>query len=635
MAAGSFCFGALTGPFLGYLRCLECHPNALTDILYSSPQSLISMKNIYSALLLIAPLAASAQLREARHQNDRPVHGHAKGISYYSETFDADLNGWSAETTVGVVDWKWTNVGPGPTSSTYPVPPLATSTPSGWAILDDDFDGVGGQSTDASLISPAIDLSAAPANLRVRFEQYFQEFQADATFVGVSVDGGSTWNEVEINAGVGREGRPNPEVIEVNISEWVSANPSNVQLRFRYTSTWDYGWQVDNVAIVEQFQYDMIAVSSFLSHNGTGEEYGRIPTSQLYPTMLLGGELKNDGSLDQTNVVASMTVRNGINEVAFSATSNIGNLAANTSAFMEEFASLPALGNDLYTATLEVTSDQAASDANPENNSRVRAFQVNDARYTLDGIGIHPGSTIIGSLGTNSFDGAEDGLILMTYYEVREPLDVNGMEFLITANTVLGGFVTVAIYDTTDVLAATPNFSNPVVESDAYDIMPDDISSGVVSVLFPQVATLPAGGYYAAVTLNSNGGVGTIRVLDDLTVPQPALASVIYIPADQVFTNGNATSVRLMTGSSPDQVATTEAPLGIALFPNPSNGNVTLRVAEAGLHRVEVIDAAGQLVGTSTVIGTSTLDLSDLAKGLYSVRVIGDKGIRVERITLN
>ena len=594
------------------------------------------MKNIYSALLLIAPLAASAQLREARQQSGQPLHGHAKGISYFSESFDADLNGWTAETTVGVVDWKWTNVGPGPTSSTYPVPPLATSTPSGWAIIDDDFDGTGGQSSDASLISPAIDLSAAPANLRVRFDQYFQEFQADATFVGVSVDGGSTWNEVEINAGVGREGRPNPEVVEVNISEWVSANPSNVQLRFRYTATWDYGWQVDNIAIVEQFQYDMIAVSSFLSHNGTGEEYGRIPTSQLYPTMLVGGELKNDGYLDQTNVVATMTVRNSINEVAFSETSNIGNLAANTSAFMEEFTTLPALGNDLFTATLDVTSDQAASDANPGNNSRIRTFQVNDARYALDGIGIHPeGTTIIGSLGTNSFEGGEDGLILMTYYEVREPLDVNGIEFLITSNSVLGGFVTVAIYDTTDVLAATADFSNPVVESDAYDLMEDDISSGVVSVLFPQVATLPPGGYYAAVTLNSNGGVGTIRVQDDLTVPQPALASVIYIPADQVFTNGNATTVRLMTGSSPDLVPTTDASLGMELFPNPSHGILNLRVERPGIHQVEVIDASGQLVRTSTVTGSSTLDLSDLAKGLYSVRVIGENGTQVERVTLH
>jgi hypothetical protein len=592
------------------------------------------MKNLYTALLLTTPLALSAQLRETRQFQDAPRTDHTKGIDFYSETFDNDLNGWTAETAVGVVDWKWTNEGPGPTSSTYPVPPLATSTPSGWAIIDDDFDGTGGQSTDASLISPVIDLSAAPANLRVRFEQYFQEFQLDATFVGVSVDGGSTWNEVEINAGVGREGRPNPEVIEVNISEWVSANPANVQLRFRYTSTWDYGWQVDNVSIVEQFQYDMIAVSSFLSHNARGEEYGRIPTSQLYPTMLVGGELKNDGSLEQTNVAATMTVRNSADEVAFSANSTIGTLAANTSAFMEEFATLPSLANDIYTSTLEVTSDQAASDANTGNNSKVRRFQVNDARYALDGIGIHPeGTTTVGSLGTNSFEGGEDGLVVMTYYEVREPLDVNGIEFLITANTVLGGYVTAAIYDTTDVLAATANFSNPVVESDAWDITEQDISSGSVSVFFPSPVTLAPGGYYAALTLNSNGGVGTIRVQDDLTVPQPTLASAIFIPADQVYTNGNALSVRLRTGSVPDQVQERTS-LRMEVFPNPANEVLNIRIAEEGQHQVEVLDATGKLVRTSVLNGGATLSIADLARGIYTVRVQGPLGANTVRVTI-
>jgi hypothetical protein len=592
------------------------------------------MKKLYSILALAAPLALSAQLQELRNSATQNLHGQNKGVSFFSENFDSDLNGWTVETTVGVVDWKWTNIGPGTTTSTYPVPPLATSTPSGWAIIDDDFDGTGGQSSDASLISPAIDLSSAPANLRVRFEQYFQEFQADATFVGVSVDGGSTWNEVEINDGVGREGRPNPEVIEVNISEWVAANPTNVQLRFRYTSTWDYGWQVDNIAIVEQFQYDMIAVSSFLSHNGVGDEFGRIPASQLYPTMLLGGEVKNDGYLEQTNVQATMTITNSGGTQVLTETVPLGNLAPNTSAFMEEFVTLPDLGNDVYTATFSVTSDQNASDPNTANNARVRAFEVTDAHYSLDGIGIHPSSIqILGSLGTNSFDGGEDGLIAMTYYEVREPLEVYGIEFLTTANSNVGGFVTVAVLDTSDVLANPAVLTSPVVESDAWDITPTNIAQGIVGVLFPNVTTLQPGGYYAAVTLNSNAGAGHIRVVDDLSVPQPALSSAIYIPADQVYTNGNALAIRLLT--QPVNIGVQEvADLAVRVFPNPSNGIVRLELATTGSYQAEVISVAGELAHSERITGTSTMDLSTLAKGLYTIRVIGENATHVSTITL-
>jgi hypothetical protein len=592
------------------------------------------MKHLYTALVLLAPLAADAQLQQARFQSAPRLDGHTKGISYYTETFDANLNGWTAVSPVGIVDWKWTNSGPGPTSSTYPVPPLATSTPSGWAIIDDDFDGVGGQSSDASLISPAIDLSSAPANLRVRFEQYFQEFQADACFVGVSTDDGTTWNEVEINAGVGREGRPNPEVIEVNISEWVAANPSFVRLRFRYTSTWDYGWQVDNITIVEQFQYDLVAMSSFLSHTGTGEEYHRIPASQLNPTMLVGGEVKNDGSLAQTGVVATMSVRDASDNQAFSATSNLGSLAANTSVFMEEFATVPALANGLYDATLSVSSDQSASDANTANNSVVRAFEVTDSRYAIDGIGIHPGGSTIGSLGTNSFTDAEDGLKIMVYYEVRSPLTVQGLEFLITSNTAIGGYVTAAIHDTSDVLAATPDFNSPVVESDAYDLVEGDLSAGLVNVLFANPVVLQPGGYYAVLTLYSNAGQGTIRVQDDLTIAQPSLTSLIYIPGDQVFTNGNAMSVRLMTEGTNNVAAATESGL-MAVFPNPSTGRIQVDLGRDGTFQADLYDATGSLVRSIVLGRTSNIDLSDLAKGVYTLQLNTSAGRSQQRVVLH
>jgi len=105
----------------------------------------------------------------------------ARGSAYYTESFDAGLNGWTETTPVGSVEWKWTDVGPGLTTSLYPVPPLTTSTPNGWVIVDDDFDGNSGQPTETVLVSPSIDLSAAPTALKLEFDQYFQEFNNDTT----------------------------------------------------------------------------------------------------------------------------------------------------------------------------------------------------------------------------------------------------------------------------------------------------------------------------------------------------------------------------------------------------------------------------------------------------------------------
>src|SRR5690606_15137636 len=113
------------------------------------------MQRTITLLLLVGPLLANAQHARPkawpieRDGHRLPPHpaelGAPKGSSFFSESFDNDLNGWDVVTTTGQVHWKWTETGPGPTSSIYPVPVLNTSTPSGWAIIDDDHDGVNGQ----------------------------------------------------------------------------------------------------------------------------------------------------------------------------------------------------------------------------------------------------------------------------------------------------------------------------------------------------------------------------------------------------------------------------------------------------------------------------------------------------------
>jgi hypothetical protein len=293
------------------------------------------------------------------------------------------------------------------------------------------------------------------------------------------------------------------------------------------------------------------------------------------------------------------------------------------------------LATGVYTATFTATSAEDDQDTNLANNVFLRAFAISEDRYSLDGIDNHPeGYEVLNSLGTNSFEGAEDGLQVMTYYEVIAPLDVYGIEIIPANGTVLGGFIVANILDTADVFAATPILNNPIVESETYDLVQSDLNNGAIRVLFNSSFTLQPGGYYANVILNSNAGAGTIRVLDDQTVPQPGGGSLIYIPNDNLYTNGVASAVRLITEPIQISVGENNALEGVSMFPNPTNGLVNIRTSENEVFNVDVMNVTGELVRTARINGTSTMDLSELAKGVYTVRIYNERGTLTERVTL-
>lgn len=408
------------------------------------------MKGRYTAICMLAAFGAHAQVQLPQHEEHRDGYrapsvlmpnGGERGDAFYTETFDADLNGWTVVTSVGVVNWKWTDVGPGPTSSTYPVPVLNTSTPSGWVIVDDDFDGVPGASTNTSLISPVIDLSSAPPNLKVEFDQYFQEFQADFTFVGVSTDGGTTWNEVEINSEVGRDGRPNPELVDVNISSWVAANPSNVQLRFRYESTWDYGWQLDNIAIRELPANDMALVRvSNTAFDFANTEFSFMDYS-IYPVSQVAGlspiaTVRNKGFDTQTGVSLELSVEgpsgNETSETTIPATytPELENVLT-----LDPFTPSGAIGE--YTLTYTVSQDQ--TDEVPANNSIVERITVSQNVYAHD-------NGVVDNFQIQAADNLSEGFEVGSYFVLQQGAFLTAVQVAIHENTPVGGSVYGAIY---------------------------------------------------------------------------------------------------------------------------------------------------------------------------------------------
>src|SRR5690606_30981454 len=145
-----------------------------------------------------------------------------------------------------------------------------------------------------------------------------------------------------------------------------------------------------------------------------------IPSQHLEPTMLVGGNFLNFGVNPMTNVLVSLDVTG---PDPFSANSSTTDLASAASGLLSQEENLPngaALSNGLYEGTFTLTSDEASQEEDLDNNVYLRNFEVTPDWYTVDGIGNHPaGYQSLGSLGTNTFEDAADGLIVFNYYPMR------------------------------------------------------------------------------------------------------------------------------------------------------------------------------------------------------------------------
>lgn len=571
--------------------------------------------------------------------------GAAKGALIWGNTF-ATPGDWviSHDPNGFVVDWQ---IGIGLESTgQYGTPAILSTTASdGYAMLCSDCGNNAGSTYEQSFLTTAqsIDLSAYP-NVVLQFETQYRRFNNEQTYIAISTDGVNwpvppsdtatvglplglypVWKDGELTQSVSPG---NPTVKRINISD-AAGSQGTVWVRFYWYGVWGYAWYVDDVRVEEQPQYDVVMKNGFVSHTGTGDEYGRIPSAQMSSFLNVGGEYTNPGVQDQTNVSVNADV------AGYNANTSAALLVTDETLLMDEDITLGgALAQQLYTCSLSVTSDQGGQDAYPANNLYLRNFEITEDVYSLDGIGNHPaGYELLTATGTNSFTDNADQLFLMSMYYISTPMTVTGLDVMLANGTVEGGTITASIHDTTEVL--NDNVLSPLVTSSETDVTAWHIANGRIGIAFDPPFTLNPGVYYAAVELVSNSNANNIRVLDDITVPQPAIASMISLPDDGLsYSNGNAYAIRL---SSDPAVAVQEhsaALEGINIYPNPSEGLFTINATEAGSYLVDVTNILGEVVYTVNFNNLTVVDLSGLAKGVYSVRVSNDVASTVQKVTL-
>ena len=489
------------------------------------------------------------------------------------------------------------------------------------------------------LISPAIDLTGA-ASAKLTMQHNFRWCCAGTHNINVSVssDGGTTWGTPIdlIPAAV----TPNDDYQATTGSYDISANISGqaagntIMLKF----TWDgvgsgtshYFWNIDDIEIVDLPSDDIIMNSAYISgENNSGVEYGRTPSDQVDANYFVGSEVYNGGANPAINT--TLTADFG----SFSSTPTLALIEPDSTYIVEATEALT-LTPGVYTGTYTVVSDGETAGVEFYNNTGGREFEITGpsaagnpmTTYSLDGIGVYTTGVNIGSLGTDSFTGGEDGLVCAALYHMKNTSDVVGLRVMLAAGTVAGAEVYGSIKDTATFWAndMTSLFNSTVGVVDAADI-----AAGYIDVEFSTPATLAPGVYYAAVELYSNGNATDVRIDDDETVAQPFDASAIYIPGDQSYTNGTAFGIRMLMGSAGINENTLT---GVSVYPNPSTGLINVTNANANANTIVVYDMVGKVVMTKEANASTTIDLTSNGTGIYMVEVSNENGSLVERVVI-
>ena len=181
----------------------------------------------------------------------------------------------------------------------------------------------------------------------------------------------------DVSNDVGADLGDNPSTRRINISESAGGQPQ-VWIRFNWTGTWGYAWFIDRVCVAEQPADDIELSYGLVSHNGTGEEYGRVPLNQLGDGAYTGGGAFNFGVNDANDISLTMDVTNSAGENVTSQTNytmygyeldavagglvlNMDNpiygpVATNTNVYFEDMTPMSGVSEDIYTASFTLFS---------------------------------------------------------------------------------------------------------------------------------------------------------------------------------------------------------------------------------------------------------------------------------------
>lgn len=133
----------------------------------------------------------------------------------------------------------------------------------------------------------------------------------------------------------------------------------------------------------------------------------------------------------------------------------------------------------------------------------------------------------------------------------------------------------------------------------------------------------------------------TSGAAESLAGAGPLFPDQRYSTSQGFFVNQGGSTAQwyvYVTGTSTVSLEENNALTEVKLYPNPTNGNVTLEVAQGGTYTVEVVNMVGQSVHSEiiNVNGGEKInrDFSSLVKGIYLVNIKGEGSSNTMKLTI-
>lgn len=529
----------------------------------------------------------------------------------------------------------------------------------GFIIFDSDYlDNAGTQGAFGlgpaptphvgTLTTDTIDCSNYP-NIQLELNSFQRRFFGQA-IVAFSSDGGVSWPDsvelhmLDVNAATDED-----NVEKMIVSNFIGGSPT-AMIQFIFEGATEgnangsgyYHWQVDDIILSEIPPYDLVLYGNdFYNDNNDvtnsfygielRDYYGQMPLNQA-DSITFGFFGMNWGYMDQ-NVTTELNVVDGSGNNIYSNTEAYGSLTStDTMDFYHAGKFIPTASSE-YVATYTISGD--STDATLYDNTLERGFFITDTVFNP----YYPNSNSTDVIGTGHFTGGDDGFKLANLVSLIEGDELTSVRIGLNRsnsdyyNTVPGGMVQVSVFDTTGFYSA--GVESPILYSDFYFITADDTANYEAIVPIPttylgnpQDRNLAPGAYYVAIEMYNNAGNNDIRVRDDEHALRYPWESIIFIPGEQWYTNGNAFNISANFGTwNPSGSSNIEeiTNSNVAVYPNPTSGQikVSFSVNELANTSISIKDITGKTLhhinkGDLTPgVYTEHIDLNNFSKGIY------------------
>lgn len=540
----------------------------------------------------------------------------------------------------------WAIVNAMPASLTSQIPnygfPGAMNSASGGNFALIDSDAAGGSATQNAYLTTTADINLAtlltnngsPTNTTVylQFTEIYRNFY-DETWVQISIDGGATWVDFEVNPEAEVPVNTNsadPEYESVNITSAIGAGnwTDQVRVRFHYMGAWDWFWGIDDVKIVEAWDND-VRVSTFHTETPVGTQeldYFLVNQSQAsFPGLTFGARVGNNGSLAQTGVALNATcAAASYDETGTALALPIGG----TDSVSVEVPFMVPSNNGSYDVDL-TTELTGATDSDNVNNVKTLTVTRDPWLYSRD-----DGNRISAIANVTSQD--QQALKIGNVMEVFDNTDITFMQIrLIDQSAAVGQqiFGEIHIFD-----GGTGEFVY-LAETQPYTIVNGDLDNFVTLPIDGGSVSVSAGDVLLVMAAHFGGANEVAFGLAQTTEEGTVLG---YTANGESFQLTTPNAVMVRVSDQPLSVNENNTDFSVNVYPNPAvnEAKVAFELQNASDVVVTVTDLAGKVVYSNnlgnTAAGKHTIDMNTaaFAGGIYTVNFSADNTVVTQKLVV-